>query len=556
MTTPIQPKTGSDDSHRFSTLILALAILSAVLQLWWFGTKCLNQIDIDGMTYVGIARHIRQGEFYAAINAFRSPLDSWLIAAASFASTDYLLIGKLVSVASFLLCLALLYTFAFRLWHSRLVASVAVLLFTLGRGLAVQAIAMVTPDFLLAALVLGYFIVLLDCARTDRSKDWLLLGGFHGLAFLAKAFALPWLGLCTAVAVLLSDSSWKRKAGRFCLAMCIPVIVAAGWATVLHSKYGVYTTGSQFKTNLLQWTLGERSVFLEKTYGLLRDTSKQLDDYAVGDSMPPGSRAWAYHVDMKEALPKLLLAEKGNVPKALKELTIVTTPGALLAFLATVVIFTRRRLVYPVEWRLTAVIVASAIALILAYCMLVFDERYLFPLIPLVLVVGARFLVADAKWNYGGLRTVSIALVILGVVASLVYSSSPFRDLTRNFQAASYEAGGFLRNHTASATLVSIGIGPYPEHGVGWEAGYHAAYFGGQRLVATMDSLPSSTQMQTLAADLEKASSGAIVVWGRPSDSRYVELVLKLVSQHPYNRVERIADPVVGEVGAIVFTGG
>ena len=62
--------------------------------------------------------------------------------------------------------------------------------------------------------------------------------------------------------------------------------------------------------------------------------------------------------------------------------------------------------------------------------------------------------------------------------------------------------------------------------------------------------------MQTLAADLEKASSGAIVVWGRPSDSRYVELVLKLVSQHPYNRVERIADPVVGEVGAIVFTGG
>jgi hypothetical protein len=101
---------------------------------------------------------------------------------------------------------------------------------------------------------------------------------------------------------------------------------------------------------------------------------------------------------------------------------------------------------------------------------------------------------------------------------------------------------------------VSIGSGPFPEHGVGWEAGYQAAYFGGGRLIATMETLPSSTELGTLMADLGKASPDAVLVWGRPSDSRYADLVRRLVSQYPHNPVERIADPVLGEVGFVLFT--
>ncbi len=221
-----------------SSSMLAVAVLSCILQLFWFATKCFNQIDFDGMAYAGIARHIRQGEFHSAINAFRSPLVSWLIAALSVASADYLHIGKIVSIGSFLMCLALLYGFAVRLWHSPSVAALAVLLFTLCRGLSVAAVALVTPDFLFTALVLLYFIILLRCLRTGRSQDWLFLGGVHGLAFLGKAFALPWLGLCTAVAVVLSHShaTLITKATRLGLAALVPLIVAGGWAAVLYSK--------------------------------------------------------------------------------------------------------------------------------------------------------------------------------------------------------------------------------------------------------------------------------------------------------------------------------
>jgi hypothetical protein len=542
-----------DKNNRGPNLLLALAVLSCGFQFFWFASKCFNLADVDSVSYAGIARHVRQGEFYASVNAFRSPLVSWLVAASSVVPTDYLHVGKLVSMGSFVLCLALLYVFTLRLWHSKLVASLAVLLLTLGRGFTVAAVAAVSPDFLFASLVLVYFILLLQCVRTGRLKDWFLLGTIHGIAFLAKAFALPWLALCTATAVLLSGGPWRTKAARLGLAASIPLIAAAGWAAVLHSKYGVYTTGSQFKTNLLQWTLRDFTQHRPRTYVLMRDTAREIDEYIVSDPTPPGSWVWAYHVSLEQIVPKLFLAEKSNLPKAGKELTVVATPGVLIAFGIIGVILTHKRRSYPVEWRLTTVIAASALSLLVAYSMLVFDGHYLFPLLPLILAVGARFLIAEGEFNHTNWRRTSIALTVLGICASLVYSSSPFRVLTRDFQVVSYKAGALLRSQAASARLVSIGSGPFPEHGVGWEAGYQAAYFGGDRLIATMDSLPNSTELETLQADLGKANPDAVIVWGRPEDSRYAAMMRSTPLQYLYNSNNRIVDPLVGEVGTIFF---
>jgi len=505
------------------------------------------------MAYVGIARHLRQGEFHAAINAFRSPLLSWLIAAAAFANADYLHIGKLINIGAFLLSVALLYVFTKKLWHSSLVASLAVLLFTLGRGFSASAVAMITPDFLFAALALIYFIVLLQCLRDDRLKDWFSLGLVHGLAFLAKAFALPWLAFCTLVALVVSGKHWETRVARLGAAALIPALVAMGWATVLHSKYGVYTTGTQLKANLLQWTLQAYGEHHDTTYALLRDTTKEVDEYVVDDPMPPGSWPWEYPVRMKSALPKMMLAEARNIPRVLKEIMIVATPGGLIAFIATLTIVTRRRHQYRVESRLAAVIAASALSLVLAYSMLVFDARYLFPLIPLVLAISARFLVPDSEFNHDPWRKLSIAMVVLGTVTSMVYPSSPFRRLTRDFEASCYDAGKHLRAH-AGSSVVSIGSGPYPEHGVGWEAGYKASFFGGRKIIGAMDSLPASTQLTSLAIDISKASPDAILVWGRSDDTRYTGLKHSLVLRYPYNSIETIVDPALGEVGVVLFT--
>jgi len=572
-----------DRNRKASSWFIAGAIFSCVLQLLWFASKCFNQIDIDGMGYLGIARHLRQGEFQAAINAFRSPLISWLIALASFAtaggSEGYVHIGKLINIGSFLLSLALLYVLTEKLWHSRLVASLAVLMFSLGRGLAASAVSMVTPDFLFAALTLVYFIVLLKCLREDRLNDdrvsddrlenWFFLGALHALAYLAKAFALPWLAISTLVALAFSIKPWKARVTRLALAALIPVMVASGWATVLHSKYGVFTTGTQFKVNLLQWTLRAFSEHHDTTYALLRDTSKQVDDYGGGDPMPSGSWPWTYPLSIKQVVPNMIRAEAHNVPRALKEMMIVTTLGGIIAFIATLAILVRRRRQYPVECRFAVVVATSALTLVTIYSTLVFDERYLFPLIPLVLAVAARFLVPGNKddkdkgkdkdkdkgdeLDPDRWRKFCIALVVLGTIASMVYPSSPFRLLTRDFQSSCYDAGRRLQEHTGS-TVVTIGSGPFPEHGVGWEAGFKASFFGERRIIAAMEALPQSTQLSSLGADLQKASPDAILVWGKANDARYTGLLQSLTLQYPQSSSEKIVDPVLGEVGTVLFS--
>jgi Dolichyl-phosphate-mannose-protein mannosyltransferase len=530
-----------------SNCIVVVATLSCVFQLLWFGSKCFNEIDYDGMAYTGIARHLRQGEFHAAINAFRSPLMSWLIAAASFVRADYLHIGKLLNMGSLLLSIALLYFLTKRLWDSKLAASVAALLFALGRGLPAAAVGMVTPDFLFGALVMVYFILLIRCVRDGRTRDWFSLGAVHGLAFLAKAFALPWLALCTLAAVVLAGTPWQARASRLASAALIPVLVAGAWATVLHSKYRIFTTGSQFRTNFLQWTLREYREHRDSTYGLLTDTTETVDD-----PMPPGSWPWNYHINLRKALPKVIATEEHNVPRVLKEMMIVATPGGIIAFIATLAIVIRRRHQYPVEWRLSAVIAVSAISLVCAYSMLVFDGRYLYPLIPLVLAVAARFLIPDTDWDHKVWRIIAIALVVFGVIASIVYKSSPFRVVTRDFQVLCYDAGRRLRAHPGS-TVVSIGSGPFPEHGVGWEAGYKAAYFGNRKLVAVLEDLPRPDSTAVVLADVAKATPDAVLVWGDSKNARYLSFVRLFALQYPTAVFEKISDPVLGNVGIAFF---
>src|SRR5271169_4667689 len=156
--------------RRLSNYFMVATVISCVTQISWFASKCFAQIDYDGMSYVGIARHLSQGQFHAAINAFRSPLISWIIAVGSQLDGNLLRVGKFTNIGSFLGSVALVYLLTKRLWRSRLVAAIASLWFSLARGLGATAVTLIIPDFLLTVLVLTYFLILLRCFRTDRAK--------------------------------------------------------------------------------------------------------------------------------------------------------------------------------------------------------------------------------------------------------------------------------------------------------------------------------------------------------------------------------------------------
>lgn len=521
-------------------ILICLAVLFSIVQLLWFGFRSFHQIDIDGITYTALARELRLGLFYQSLNAFRSPLISWLIALV--AGVPVLYAGKLVTIATFVLASVVLYVFTRELWHSDIAAGIAVLLFVLARGVAFLAVAFVSPDLLLCFLVLLYFLLLLRRLRS-QSSTWFAVGAVHGIAFLAKAIALPWLALCTCVTALLSPTMWKVKSSRIASAALVPIIVAGCWAVALHGKYGVFMTGSQFRVNLFQWTLHGIAPNLAPRYRVLTDISESTDEFMAGDPMPPHTPAWAYHPLIGLVARRIIAAEARNVPKAAKETVILATPGILLA-VAVILWICLRDLSRAPECLITYAIAIGTAALLLAYSMLVIDTRYFYPILLLLLAIGSKVLIDPAR---GRVRVICWTLVIAGVLFTVFYWASPFRVETRDWKTSCYAAGKLLRRHTVH-TVVSIGIGPFPEHGVGWEAGYLASYYGDSRLVATSEPLPAD--ISALVTDLARIQPDAVIVWDRDPSTR---TSLRDALGRYYTNADAVTDSQVGVVGLILY---
>jgi hypothetical protein len=548
----------AETERKLSVYFSLAAGVACILQIFWFTSTSYNFIDYDALSYLGVARYLRAGQIHASISAFRSPLLSWMIAGASFVDGNLLRVGKLINVGCYVISVALVYRLADRLWQSRLVASIAAFWFSLARGLAAAALVLVSPDFLLTVLVLLYFLLLLRCLRSGRTQDWLPLGAVHGAAYLAKAFALPWLAVASLVAAIVSPGRPSHRLQRFALAMLFPLLAAALWGAALYSKYGVFTTGSQFQTNFILYRT-QASDGNSGRFALLQDTRPdpaptdpsifKMDDAMVNDPMPPHSPAWQRRIPPIEMLRAVMSAERKNVPVALKELTILLTPGGVLAFLLMNWQMFQHRSDRSAEFRFIFVVAVSAAALLLAYCMLVFITTYAFPLIAVIMAVTARFFVGDGR--FGGSaswRRVCLLLAIAGLIISFVYRSSPFRTLRPAFEASCHDAAQTL-DASEGTQIVSVGTGPYPAQGVGWEAGFLTAYFTHRRIVATGD-LPTLEQTALWTDDIRKAAADTVLVWGKPGDPSYRLALDDLSSQ--YRGSVPILDPTLGEVGRVV----
>lgn len=548
---PAAAKAHQRTGSPYASWLLAAAVLSNSFQVFWFSRACIHNIDFDGMDYVGIARHVSDGNFHASINAFRSPLISWLIAFLTPHGEHLVTVGKLVTFASFIAVEVLLYVFTLRLWRSRLAAAIAVLWFSLARGILPLALLFVSPDYLFAALTLLYFTVLETCIRKPCKRTWFYLGCVHGAAYLAKAFALPWLALTTIIAAALARNAHARqKLSYVGLAAMAPIIAVAGWGSVLHAKYDVFTTGSQFKTNMMQWTLHADLSPHNKGYEALVDTSQTTDAYMVTDPMPPHSSAWSLHFTSRQMIGPILRTEFRNVPRAVKEIVVVVTPGGCLLVCLGLLAFRRWGERHRHQLVIITIVAFSSVALVGAYCMLVFDARYALPINTLLMATSAGLLFWEQSPISRELRVLGGALIVAGLLFTFFYKASPFRTLTRDFQTSCVDAGNKLREHP-HATVITIGEGPFPEHGIGWEAGYKAAFFGGARVVASAQRI-SGENLGKLERDIQKSSADVLMLWGNPRTGSYQQLISDLAAQYPSGRWRPVNDPERGQVGSIL----
>jgi hypothetical protein len=560
-------------SDRLAALLIVLAALNWCFQAVWFWRYCGRNINADAVSYIGIARHIAGGDFKASLHGYWSPLISWLIAAVSIGTSniginDHTMAARLLMLPLFAVCLALAYLLTYRLWGSRLLGSMVVLWFTAARGVAAFSVCFIGADFLLTACVLTYFILLLGCLQQpDNLRKWLALGLAHGVAFLAKAISLPLFAVATLLAVLSSRrGSVKNVALALVCASVFPILTMAGWGTTLRQKYHVFTTGYQLRFNLLD--PAARTASQPAGLAVLHDARTTYDSFMVSDQMPPASPIWRAQVRRPSLARQILRKEAQNIPQAMKELLVLLTPGGILAFCLGVVQTTRGRQRAPIQFRFAWIVLFTTAALVVAYCMLVFDGRYVLPITAVLMAVSIHFAVPMTITNEAGIDAENVddagrwsklagLLILLGLIGTQLYWASPFRTMRQDFQRSLYDAADGLRKGQAR-TVVVIGEGPYPEHGVGWEAGVYAAYFAEARVVGDWFERPDNAVQNHLDADsvvldVAKLAPDAVLIWDSAAHSTYSGVVGRLQEAYPEASSIGIRDPVKGKVATLIL---
>jgi len=541
----------------WSSVLLAATVVDCGFQIAWFWRFRAHNITMDGIAYIGLARHLLDGNFKASLHGYWSPLTSWIIAAGALFTGEYTLVARLVTIASFLLCLPLLYVLTLRLWNSRAAAALAVFWFSTARGVLAMAVGSILADFILTACVLLYFILLVHALRRNRPAAWVLLGAAHALAFLAKAIAMPWLTISTLLAIVLqSPRTPRRLVASLLLAFLLPAAVWTAWGFTLRTKYGVFTTGDQLRANLMiNWTrsLSHHPRGDYVTYG---DTSALYDDYMVGET------SWAniqgFRLGNTGLLKMILKSESQNVPQAAKEMLILLNPGGALALTGMIVLLIGKWSLNRTQAAFTVIVLISALSLIAAYCMLVFDGRYVIPLLPLLIAICCPLplpasLAIDSPQLAPWFQKITLSLFIASMIFFAVYWASPFRTVDRDFEASCYDAANALRTEKPKGTVVSIGDGPYPVHGVGFEVGPYVAYMAGWRVIGGNAQLPDLSQATLLAEQALSAKSDAIAVWGSPASPVYQRIVERIQQDAGSSSARKITDPHKGEVGTVIL---
>jgi hypothetical protein len=246
------------DSRRLRTSVWVVLVLLAAIKVWGMG----SYVNPDGVSYLDVADAYRRGAWSHAINAYWSPMYSWLLAlwlglvkpSPQLEVRAVHFLGLLIFVVS----LAAFEFFLRELLAARgrrsadgapfLPAVPDLPLRLLGYGLVFWSwnswfSSVVTPDLLMTVFV--YLAAGLLLRIRDRAVPWTtfaLLGGCLGLAYLAKTAMFPLSFAWLAIAGL-ADRGRRGRALRLAAGFAAFLLVAGPWVAVLTRSKNRLTFG-------------------------------------------------------------------------------------------------------------------------------------------------------------------------------------------------------------------------------------------------------------------------------------------------------------------------
>ena len=408
---------GPASERRWLIGLVIIYLLVGIPVAW----RCVDQINPDGVAHLRLAEYYAEGNLHLAIVGLWSPLLSWLIAPLLRLGVD----GQ-VAARGLLLLSGLGLTLASWLLFGRMGAS------GLYRRAATICIAVVSlsysvfvldPDLIAAALLAVYFWLSLDASVFEKPAAAFRMGLLVGIAYLTKAYALPFfalhfLGIAISYGRQKKPGAPRRAAVAYGLAIVGALVVCGPWIGTLSAKCGRLTFSTSGELNH-SWTgpvVNQHHLHLR---GLVRPPEGRLTEW---EDPTDGTRfypKWSPFDDLasfKHQLGVIWL----NVRLLLASRFIIYHLSLLSAVLFYV-------LMLRAGWRGRVPVAGWAVWTIatyaLGYLLITVEGRYYWPLASVV--VGVSFLMLqmleDARSKrktFGGrvTRPMVWCLVVLGVV--------------------------------------------------------------------------------------------------------------------------------------------
>lgn len=235
----------------------------------------------DAMSYLDIADAYLRGDWQSAVNAYWSPLYSWLLALGFFITKPSAYWKfTIVHVVNFGIYLFALGCFSFlirqtlsrreslrtELLTARLMTLPDWAVLGLGYSLFIWSslflvtVSLESPDMLVASFVyLACGILLRIRLRPASWWPFILLGIVLGLGYLSKSVMLP-IGLVFTFAGVLAVGNLRQALPRISLTVVLMLLIAAPFVVALSRSKGRFTTGESGRLNYL-WAINRIRYF-------------------------------------------------------------------------------------------------------------------------------------------------------------------------------------------------------------------------------------------------------------------------------------------------------
>lgn len=396
---------GEQESPDYSSRVLRLMPAVVLLLGVFIAIRNRDVLNTDAIAYLRLAGYWADGNTALAVSGYWGPLLPWLLALPLKLGVEPLLAGHLLMAASAVLfCLGAQSLFA-RLGFSGWMPVCAV--FAVAASALGWSAEYISPDLLLGGLVLLAVSVTIGIAGRGSKKAGPAIGAgiLWGLAYHTKAIAFP-LALVLIPGIHLLQ--WLSPAGggnvtdggrgdfrhqlkSFVIAMGCFLLISSPWITVLSSKYGHLTFSTTGK--IAHAIVGPNDRDRSHPFGRMIHTPEpgRVTSWEDPSLMPYAF--WSPFASPANRNHQIQLV-KQNAVTVLKLLAGLDLGGfglvSTAAALALLIFYGLRSGPSAWPWPLTAVLLVLfflAAAYLPTYIR-VFDQRYLYLALPLLLAVG------------------------------------------------------------------------------------------------------------------------------------------------------------------------